>query len=72
MWRLFFLERLMGALSSVRIEANPDLFETGLVGAEGHHSLKRVLTYGTFDLLHYGHIRLLQQASKLGDYLRLC
>jgi glycerol-3-phosphate cytidylyltransferase len=69
MWRLFFLERLMGALSSVRIEANPDLFETGLVGAEGHHSLKRVLTYGTFDLLHYGHIRLLQQASKLGDYL---
>lgn len=59
----------MGALSSVRIEANPDLFETGLVGAEGHHSLKRVLTYGTFDLLHYGHIRLLQQASKLGDYL---
>ena len=62
----------MGALSSVRIDANPDLFETGLVGAESRHSLKRVLTYGTFDLLHYGHIRLLQQASKLGDYLRLC
>ena len=31
--------------------------------------LKRVLTYGTFDLLHYGHIRLLQRASRLGDYL---
>lgn len=31
--------------------------------------LKRVLTYGTFDLLHYGHIRLLQRASQLGDYL---
>ena len=31
--------------------------------------LKRVLTYGTFDLLHYGHIRLLQLASQLGDYL---
>lgn len=31
--------------------------------------LKRVLTYGTFDLLYYGHIRLLQRASQLGDYL---
>ena len=28
-----------------------------------------VLTYGTFDLLHYGHIRLLERAKKLGDYL---
>ncbi|MBS5865187.1 glycerol-3-phosphate cytidylyltransferase [Olegusella massiliensis] len=31
--------------------------------------LKRVLTYGTFDLLHYGHIRLLRRAAALGDYL---
>ncbi|MCR2037851.1 glycerol-3-phosphate cytidylyltransferase [Adlercreutzia caecimuris] len=31
--------------------------------------MKRVLTYGTFDLLHYGHIRLLQRAAALGDYL---
>lgn len=31
--------------------------------------LKRVLTYGTYDLLHYGHIRLLQRAAALGDYL---
>lgn len=31
--------------------------------------LKRVLTYGTFDLLHYGHIRLLQRAAEFGDYL---
>lgn len=29
----------------------------------------RVLTYGTFDLLHYGHIRLLKRAKELGDYL---
>ena len=29
----------------------------------------RVLTYGTFDLLHYGHIRLLKRAKALGDYL---
>ena len=28
--------------------------------------MKRVLTYGTFDLLHYGHIRLLKRAKALG------
>lgn len=31
--------------------------------------MKRILTYGTFDLLHYGHIRLLKRAKALGDYL---
>lgn len=31
--------------------------------------MKRVLTYGTFDLLHHGHIRLLRRAKALGDYL---
>ena len=31
--------------------------------------MKRVLTYGTFDLLHYGHIRILKRAKELGDYL---
>ena len=29
----------------------------------------RVITYGTYDLLHYGHIRLLERAKALGDYL---
>lgn len=29
----------------------------------------RVLTYGTFDTLHFGHIRLLRRARALGDYL---
>ena len=31
--------------------------------------MKRILTYGTYDLLHYGHIRLLKRARALGDYL---
>ena len=31
--------------------------------------MKRVITYGTFDLLHYGHINLLERAKSLGDYL---
>jgi glycerol-3-phosphate cytidylyltransferase len=31
--------------------------------------MKKVITYGTFDLLHWGHIRLLQRAKALGDYL---
>ena len=31
--------------------------------------MKRVITYGTFDLLHYGHIILLRRAKALGDYL---
>lgn len=31
--------------------------------------MKRILTYGTFDLLHYGHIRLLKRTKELGDYL---
>ena len=37
--------------------------------ANGDGDVKRVLTYGTFDLLHYGHVRLLQRAAALGDYL---
>lgn len=31
--------------------------------------MKRIITYGTFDFLHYGHINLLKRARELGDYL---
>lgn len=31
--------------------------------------MKKVITYGTYDLLHFGHIRLLERAKALGDYL---
>lgn len=31
--------------------------------------MKKVITYGTFDLLHTGHINILKQAKEMGDYL---
>lgn len=33
------------------------------------NDMKRVLTFGTFDLFHVGHLRILQRAKALGDYL---
>lgn len=31
--------------------------------------MKKIITYGTFDLLRWGHIRLLERAKQLGDHL---
>lgn len=31
--------------------------------------MTRVITYGTFDLFHYGHLKILERAKALGDYL---
>lgn len=31
--------------------------------------MKRVLTYGTFDIFHYGHLKILERAKSIGDYL---
>ena len=31
--------------------------------------MKKIITYGTFDLLHQGHINILKRAKEMGDYL---
>ena len=50
--------------STVEIRSTEELYRR-----DHHVGVRRVLTYGTFDLLHFGHIRLLQRAAALGDYL---
>ena len=47
-------------------------FENILIRNKESASMKRIITYGTYDLLHYGHINLLRRAKALGDYLIVC
>ena len=44
-------------------------FESAILKSGKETNMKRVITYGTFDMLHYGHINLLKRARALGDYL---
>lgn len=52
------------------IDADAKLQMIDGIGVDTSYTgLRRVLTYGTYDLLHYGHVRLLRRAAALGDYL---
>lgn len=48
------------------------IYESKIIEKQRNQTMKRVITYGTFDLLHYGHINLLKRAKALGDYLIVC
>lgn len=65
------VKELMGRDKKMEVSKTPlDVaFETTVLKNKRGTGMKRVITYGTFDLLHYGHINLLKRAKALGDYL---
>lgn len=65
------VKELMGRNKRMEVEktALEITFENTFLKNKRGTEMKRVITYGTFDLLHYGHINLLRRAKALGDYL---
>ena len=59
----------MSNLADTDARENEPQEEETIQADQSYTGLRRVLTYGTFDLLHYGHMRLLRRAAALGDYL---
>ena len=57
------------SMDSLEVKENSLEMIDGIAVDHSYPGLRRVLTYGTFDLLHYGHTRLLRRAAAMGDYL---
>ena len=58
-----------GKKPEILVSALDVLTNERAIKKEGAIPMKRVITYGTFDLLHYGHLNLLRRAKAQGDYL---